>query len=158
MKVTQAAGALVVALNDESWGVRESAAVALGTLRSQEAGPALLTALVDADELVRRAAVIALGQIGERRAVDSLLAILKGVPAGRMGSEGCEVAEALGRIGDRRAFEPLILRLSAEQDGKSDFGASCCAQALQALTGQNFGTDAARWREWLKGKTPASSS
>lgn len=149
-KVTQAAGALVVALKDESGGVRFEAAKALGLLRAPEATPALLALLQDEDRSLRTAAVVALGRIGDPRAVDPLLAIVNRSVPGRMGSPEVEAVEALGRIGDRRAIEPLVQRLSAEQDLGGGLGANYCVAALRALTGQDFGNDAARWREWLK--------
>jgi HEAT repeat protein len=50
----------------------------------------------------------------------------------------------LGTTGDRRAIEPLIGLLDDENQGVR----TSAAHALQTLTDQDFGTDAARWRQW----------
>ncbi|MCI0727447.1 MAG: HEAT repeat domain-containing protein, partial [Chloroflexi bacterium] len=69
--------ALLAALQDEQWDVREAAAGALGQIRDAAALPALLAALQDEHGHVREAAAGALGQIGDAAAAPALLTALK---------------------------------------------------------------------------------
>ncbi len=55
-----------------------------------------------------------------------------------------ESADSLGKLGDRRAIEPLLHVLaSGSKDVQSD-----CASALEKITGQKFGGDIRKWKEW----------
>ena len=62
----EAVPALIIALNDQSEGVRSSAASALGRIRpeAKESVPALIIALNDQSEWVRHSAASALGEMG----------------------------------------------------------------------------------------------
>jgi HEAT repeat protein len=55
----------ISALDDEDWGVREDAAVALGRLRDPRSVQPLIRALRDSDRAVREAATSALKELGE---------------------------------------------------------------------------------------------
>jgi len=55
-------------------------------------------------------------------------------------------ARVLGRTGNERAIEPLIGLLD-DQNGQVRAAAG---EALQTLTDEDFGTDAQKWRDWLK--------
>lgn len=68
--------ALLQALGDPAWQVREEAATTLGKLRVQSARDALIAALEDAFWQVRLRAARSLGQIGHRTAAQPLVALL----------------------------------------------------------------------------------
>lgn len=54
-----------------------------------------------------------------------------------------EAARALGALGDRRAIPPLIDALT-----RGTLPDRRAAGALESLTGQTFGLDAAKWQAW----------
>jgi HEAT repeat protein len=105
MRGEEAVYRLNQALGDESDGVRETAAEALGTMGSPAATESLVEVLSDDEaESVRSAAARALGQIGEVKVVNHLTRAL---------GDECEdvrvaAAEALGRIGDEGAGKKLV--------------------------------------------------
>jgi HEAT repeat protein len=93
---------------------------------------------------IREEAALALAKIGDPRAVEPLIASLEfGEMRGRSAA-----AKALGSFKDKRAVEPLIAILD-EFPGRA---CAVSADALKAITGQDFGTDAKKWREWWKGQ------
>jgi HEAT repeat protein len=55
-------------------------------------------------------------------------------------------AEALGKIGDGRAAEPLIGGLKEKDKNIPKYS----AEALKAITKQDFGNAAGRWQKWWK--------
>jgi HEAT repeat protein len=57
------------------------------------------------------------------------------------------VAWALGEVHDKRAISPLIQALNDESEDVR----YQAAKALATITGQDFGNDSAKWREWLNG-------
>jgi HEAT repeat protein len=77
----------------------------------------------------------------EARAVEPLIATLKNDNNGYVRAMA---AWALGQIGDRRAIEPLIDGITTES---SDVRKRA-PLALKEITGQDFGKDSAKWREW----------
>ena len=56
-----------------------------------------------------------------------------------------KVAVALGEIKDDSVIEPLVKLLEKEEATRVRAAA---VQALQAITGQEFGQDTDRWRAW----------
>jgi WD40 repeat protein len=92
----------------------------------------------------RSAAGDALARIGEP-AVGPLIAALKDERADLRHL----AAWALGKIGDTRAVEPLIPVLSSHYHDRA-----AAREALKAITGQDFGEDVDRWREWSRGFAP----
>jgi hypothetical protein len=151
--------ALAQALGDEDEDVRWAAAEALEAIGPQaaEAVPALMQALEDEDNsvTVRRAAAQALGAIGPQ-AVEAVPALARA-----LGDESStlseDAAEALGRIGPGavEAIPALILALENEVE----FVRTAAAEALKAITGQDFGEDAAAWQQWWaehQSDTPAA--
>ena len=58
-----------------------------------------------------------------------------------------KTAWALGRLGDDSAVEPLISALLDKDAGVR----SAAASSLNQLTGEKFGDDHAKWREWFEG-------
>jgi HEAT repeat protein len=157
---SQATGALVEALGDDSYDVREEAAYALGNIGDPEAEPAL-TATVRRDRYgPRRAAVEALGRIGTEGAVQTLAKALAAddevirlasaialaetmrpevgdILAERFNDEASSVVRAhigqsLGRLGDSRAASRLaeVLRSGPSEPRRLS------AEALGQLGGE----------------------
>jgi len=107
--------------------------------------PALLQALKADDEEVRTSPCLALGQIGDPRAVPVLLAGLGEDQPGDSEPDLRETAaRALGGCHDARAVAPLLLCLREPALRKT------AAEALTAITGQDFGSDAGAWEKWWK--------
>jgi len=94
--------ALIQALKDTTWSVRENAAEALGEIGDARAVEALIQALKDQSGSVRANAAWALGKIG-RPAVEPLIQALEDED----GDVRAGAAEALERIGGKRAVEAL---------------------------------------------------
>ena len=119
-----------------------AAAKALGELGDARAVEPLIAALRHSS--MNSNAAKALGQFGDTRAVEPLIAALKrSLHTGEL--VGSYAATALGQIGDTRAVEPLIEVLKERKRTATLWAA---AGALKALTGQDFGTDDARWQLW----------
>jgi HEAT repeat protein len=68
----QAISALTIALNDEHWQVRKSAAQALQKIPDIQAMPKLIQALTDEYADVRKEAVIALGNLAHPAVINPL--------------------------------------------------------------------------------------
>ena len=89
---------------------------------------------------LRQKAIWALGLSGSPRAVPALINALDAGTA----TERKETATALGHLHAASAVDPLIAALRR-------FGSDArpaAAEALQAITGQDFGSDADRWQAW----------
>ena len=119
--------------------VRGSAANALVEIGEPAVRP-LIKALRDEDVEVRWNAAAALGKIGDRRAVKPLIKALKDDDIiVRLFAAG-----ALGDIGDERAVESLIEELKDEgEDVRRN-----AAEALEKITGEDFGEEHSKWRNW----------
>jgi len=117
------------------------AAVALGKIGGAAVEP-LLKLLADRTQGHRDRAAMALGIAKDPRAVQPLIRALLEKEAPLRAA----AAEALGGLKDRRAVEPLIGALGDPQDEVSRGAQS----ALEELTEQKLGKDAARWQEWWK--------
>ena len=57
-------------------------------------------------------------------------------------------AHDLGEIGDATAVEPLIAALR-RPPAPNSLNREDVAEALKKITGQDLGTDALKWKEWL---------
>lgn len=110
---------LITLLTTAGWGVRRSAAEALGQIGDARAVEPLVRAHIDDDVSVAEAAGDALGKIGGPRAVEVLSrtvtyclspAALPSYPASA-DSVRRSAARALGQIGDANAVRPLISAL-----------------------------------------------
>lgn len=89
---------------DKNFGLRGSAAIALGEIGNAKAVKPLIEALQNKDFPIQVAASKALGQIRDHNAVEPLIDTLKrGDP-----SVQYYAAEALGNIGNKQAIKPLI--------------------------------------------------
>ena len=96
----------IAALQDEDWGVREDAAIALGHARDARAVGPLIRVLRDSDHAVRTAATSALEHIGSP-AVMELGACLRDPEL----SVQEAAASVLSSIADDRVLDPLISAL-----------------------------------------------
>ena len=137
--------ALTQTLEDEDEDVREAAIQALGEIGPQavEAVPALIDTLQEhEDHDVREAGAEVLGMIGPdaKEAVPALIQTLEEDFWVREAA-----AEALGEIGPEEGVVPALIQ--ALEDAGPSVSRSA-ADALEAITGQDFGEDAARWRQW----------
>lgn len=143
LKDKKATGPLIQALKDEHWNVRAHAARGLGWLGDPRGLKPLVAALKDADFNVRGCAAEGLGLLGLGDAIAPLTKHALADPHWAVRMRG---AWALGRLKDPRAVEALLGLLA-------DANLRVTNQAIDALkeiTGQHFGTDQAKWREWLK--------
>lgn len=97
-------------LEDPFWGVRNRAARALGSMRSEAALDALIECLPRVDHpKARRGVVMALGEYRSEKAADALIALLeRGDPSYYVEAES---AKALGKTRSSRAFETLLRQL-----------------------------------------------
>lgn len=99
----QTVDALLSALRDDAWQVREAAATTLGKLAAANACNALLAALDDAYWQVRLQAVRALGRLRDVRAVEPVAGLLTHA----ISNLRKEAALALGELGDTQARPAL---------------------------------------------------
>ncbi|WP_013588851.1 HEAT repeat domain-containing protein [Paraburkholderia phenoliruptrix] len=105
--------ALLGALHDDAWQVREEAATTLGKLRVAESRDALVNALDDAYWQVRLRALRALGQIGDAASATPVAALLSHT----ISNVRKEAALALGEIGSSDDAGTLAALEAAEADG-----------------------------------------
>ncbi|MFH2067569.1 MAG: HEAT repeat domain-containing protein [Pseudomonadota bacterium] len=139
------AGELILPLlQDKSGDVRGRAACLLGQLRDKRAVDGIVILLDDKEYGTRLDAVWSLGEIRDNRAVSPLLEVLN-----RPNFSGV-AAEALARIGDRRAVGPLIGFLESEDRMGRLQSHKWVISSLENLTGQKYGSDIARWRQWYE--------
>jgi len=90
---------------------------------------------------LRFPAIVALGVIGDRRAVEPLLA---GLPRDIPLMQECAI-RSLAALDDRRIVPQLIELLETQPANRPRVAA---ARALVNLTGQDFGDNMGKWREW----------
>ncbi|AXF08315.1 PBS lyase [Paraburkholderia graminis] len=105
--------ALLSALRDDAWQVREEATTTLGKLRAAESREALEKALDDAYWQVRLRALRALGQIGDSASAARVAALL----SHSISNVRKEAALALGEIGSSDDAPTLSALEAAEADG-----------------------------------------
>jgi hypothetical protein len=177
LEASGALPSLIEMLNDANPGTRAAAAEALGEFGESavEAVPALVAALDDSDDGARYAAVLALGKIGGDQALQALIKALhhsdwytRYEAAEALASMGPEAApaipdlieaiddqemqvgsSAIGALGDigpaaMQAVPKLIELLASGED----YYHSDAEYALEKITGQDFGEDAAAWKKW----------
>lgn len=132
---------LIASLGDEYEYVRKYAAKSLGEIKDIRAVEPLIAVLKDKNLDVRYAVSKSLEKIGEA-AVKPLIALLKDKD-----SYLREIAIAiLGEMKETKAIEPLITALKDEEWNVRN----TAAKALKKITGQDFGTDQAKWQQWLE--------
>lgn len=133
--------ALVSALKADTYALRWAATYQLTSIGPEASGaiPVLAEMLSDVDPQTRATAAEALGAFGPAgaEAVPALIeAINDTEPNVRYA-----VIVALGEIGDSQAVPALIKELDWEFN-------SYAARALESITGQDFGENAAAWQQW----------
>jgi HEAT repeat protein len=159
---------LLAALTDRDWAVRYRTVISLGVLQDSRAVDALLALLRSPgpgsvirayDYNITERAAQSLAAIGDARAIPPLIAALE---CGSLANRAT-AAQALGELHARAAVSALIEELdhfgydvgvdSGVWDALPTKVNACqiAANALQAITGKNFGMDAATWRAWAKG-------
>ncbi len=131
---------LIVALTHPRAKVRGNAALVLGTIRNERAIAPLIAALKDSDPEVRMWAAVALGEMPNKHSVEPLISRLEDAD----NDVRSYAAYSLGIIGDRRSVEPLISSLRNGNDA--------AGPALHEITGESFGSDAAKWQDWWNSK------
>ena len=155
---------LLVALEDKDASVRAAAARALGTSSDSRAVEPLVAALRDGDERVRAAADEALRKLDASGAVQSLILDGQPVPLTPGTDDGDVVvrmdmeslaAQIDGDPAFRQAMADALARTSqiienimAELRNENAEVRQAAAQALTAITGQNFGEDCDAWQKW----------
>ncbi len=155
--------------------VRYYAVRALGHFKDPRAADAIRRALKDASPLVRGAAAGAAALMGDAGGIEGLAALmnpgvdadtrfkaafalwklrdLRAVPALARGMNDSvprvrhHCAWALGDLKAKAAVMPLVNVLQNSSDNTLKYYA---ANSLKQITGQQFGFDAAKWREWLR--------
>lgn len=134
---------------------KDNVVVALRILKDDRAIPVLRQALTDRSPYVRGIAVSALGELKAVEAYTEIVGLtgdLGDPPGGKKpGTLDCipfhpgnSACYALGALGEKKAVPVLIARLNDK-----DFR-QAAKLALESLTGEKFGTDAAKWNEWWK--------
>lgn len=155
--------------------VRRAAALALGELGATWSAPALLRALKDPD--VVGMAALSLGKLADRGAVRPLLEAARdeslpdealpqvmwavGAIRDPKALAGLEpllesnddrmvylTAEAMGRIGSPDAADALVALLDSREADLRQIA----VWALQEISGETYGADAAAWRRWLSAR------
>ena len=122
--------ALLGALHDDAWQVREEAATTLGKLRAPHARDELITSLDDAYWQVRLRAARALGRIGDAKASAPLATLL----THSISNLRKEAALALGELGDRSR---LRTALRAALDDRDPDVRKAVRIALQQIESEN---------------------
>lgn len=165
----------LAAVEDRDFRVRYYAVRALSAAEDPRVDNAIQRALKDDAPLVRRAAAGAAARRGNAGGIEGLAALMHpGVDA----DTRFQAAFALWKLKDKRAAPALVRGLSdssarvrhhcawALGDLKAEAGAealvgvlqsssdnalkSYAAVSLRQITGQQFGLDTVKWREWLK--------
>lgn len=140
----QAVDLLLPILKDSEPFVRSRVIILLGQLRDKRTVEPIINALDDTDFGVRLDAVRSLGTIGDEQAVEPLLNLLNSQYFGGI------ISEALAGIKSRRAVEPLINFLEKMNREDQIKDSNRVISSLAKITGQNFGSDVKRWREWYE--------
>lgn len=123
----------------------------LAVVRSDTATAMLRAGIQDADADVRAACCQAWGRRGGAEAVRVLEQVLRD-------DEEIDVrlaaVRALGQIGGPESVAALALALE-DNDPAMRYRAM---RSLAAVTGQDYGTDVGKWREYIAGRPPAPES
>ena len=140
-------------LRDKDLIVREEAAVILGRMGCREAVPALIKAMKSKDRNLKvyEALIDALGSLGDPRAVDVLSSDLWNQKENVTGVRLAKLKiAALGRIRSKKSVEALIDMMHVGGQAAMNRLAGSLTRSLQKLTGQQFGWDRDRWKDWWK--------
>jgi HEAT repeat protein len=146
---------LIADLGTTAGSDKDNVVVALRILKDEKAIPALRKALTDRSPYVRGIAASALGELKAVEAYDEIVTLTGDIgdpPGGKApGTLDCipfypgnSACYALGALGEKKAVPVLIARLSDKNFRNA------AKQALESLTGEKFGEDAAKWMGWWK--------
>ncbi len=140
----EAVPALIESVNDSDEQVQYAVIGALGAIGDNKAIPALITALHHSNDYTRYVAALALEKFGPAAApaVPDLVSVLNDDFA-QVGSAAVDALAAIGP-GAKEACPDLIKLLEIEKSPPHFI----VADALESITGQKFGEDAAAWRSW----------
>lgn len=133
---------------EEDAALRAEIVRTLGRYPSAAALQVLRQAVTDSEAEVRKAACEALGLQGGPEAVELLASLVRGDMDADV---RLAAVRALGQTKDQRAKEALKYALS-EGDPALQRQAML---ALREITGQDFGGNVKKWREYLEGGNPA---
>jgi HEAT repeat protein len=134
---------IVALLSDQREEVQIAACEALGMVASKDAAGPLAAVATSPKERVGVAAADALSLIKDPASASTLIAMLSG---GTWRTQGAAI-NALSQLRVREAIEPLIAYLKDSQGRPREDARA----ALQHITTNDFGMNAARWEEWWKG-------
>ncbi len=132
---------LIAELGNENPAIRQEAAYALGELQNSDAIAPLADRLSDPHPLIRSHAAEALGKLNARKMIPLLLPLLKDTSS----DVRHKTALALGQLRSGDAIRPLIELLTNDYPVNNS-----AAEALRLITGQRFGKNQQRWRQWLE--------
>lgn len=146
-------------LKDKDLKVREECAGLLGRMGCRKAVPQLIKAMKsnEREHAVYEALIGALGDLGDPRAVPALSSDFWNQKEGAQGMKMARLKiDALGQIRSKKSIDALIDLLYKGEQGVMNRLAPNFVRSLRALSGQEFGWDRARWKDWWKknkGKT-----
>lgn len=148
LHAAEAAPALLVMLKTESDTFNRCYLIsALGDTGTPQAEAAILPFLTDDDLGVRSCAINAVGKLHCKAAVITLMKLLD---TEEEKTTRADIAYTLGLIGDSRAVPALIGLLGdVNQEPRAR-----AVEALRAITGKEFGTDAEKWLAWWNTQPP----
>lgn len=137
--------ALRKALRDRDLKVVKAALEGLSLLQVPDVGDTLLQGLTDSDEAVRVNCASILSGFPGRRTADALMEAVRKDPSEKVRLAALSSA---AYAGGPYTFEFILGVLKSRGTGAEM--KSRAASALQSLTNQDFGQDAARWARWYE--------
>ena len=140
-------------LSDRASDVRAEAAASLGAMRRENVVPALLKALAaNEDEIAVYVAIVdALGDIGDPRAVPALGGDWWSQKGGLNAVAAAKAKiHALGSIRHVTSVDGLIDTFTVTSAERIGWVKADIVEALNRLTGENFGDDQSAWKDWWK--------
>ncbi len=142
----EAVPALIAAIDDTEPSVRHQAVYSLGYIGDEQAVPALMKVLTEGDDTLISAACSSLKAMKEKAAPAVPLLVEKVQSDEYMVASGA--LDALSAIGPA-ALEAVPTLIGLMEKGKeSTISGWIVGNALEDITGQDFGEDAAAWRKW----------
>jgi hypothetical protein len=116
---------------------------------------ALVEALTSGDEVARTAALDQLAGLGPEETAAAIPLLTQALAEGGADVDAI-IAEALGSIGPE-AYGAVLPLIETLEMGDAQVSPDI-AQALSSITGEDFGTDAQKWREWWEQQQEALPS
>ena len=138
------AAPLMALLEDPEPAVRTEAAFVLGARQVKEAVPQLVRIFDDSSDRFAMRLAYALAKCKMDETLGSLIEKAKDSTA--RPALRCAAAAALGHTEDPKAVEALIVAMEDRVQGAS----IRIPAALKRITGEDYGTNAAKWRAWYE--------